>query len=188
MLKPTDLKGFIYNQRTLDSETGLCLSFCCKSSFSTPVHQFSLTSKEESSVNPTDPQAYKLSCLAVLEPEIEKLRQALKYAKEATDYLSLLFSLHDFAKAEMRLSDIFLRKAIKILDALVQLDKIKSSKPSLEKDFELYRHYLDTSRSGDSNSSDNRELHLFLGPVHSILQKFKIEMSKNARYFTLLLF
>lgn len=118
----------------------------------------------------------------MLEPEIEKLRNALRVFKEATEFVSNVFTQHDFAKADVRISDIYLRKIIKILDILVLLEKIKSSKPSLEKDFDLYRHYLDTSRAGDSNSPENRELHIFLGSVHSILQKFKMEVVKNARY------
>lgn len=148
---------------------------------STDSHPNSLL-QDETSVAPPDPHAYKLSCIAVLEPEIEKLRQALRVFKEATEFVSNVFNQHDFTKAEVRISDIYLRKIMKILDVLVLLDRIKSAKPSLEKDFDLYRHFLDTSKTGDSNSAENRELHLFLGPVHSIIQKFKMEMAKNARY------
>jgi hypothetical protein len=128
-----------------------------------------------------DIQAFKVSCVAIFEPEIAKLREALKFFKDASEYISTVFTRHEFAKPEARITDIYLRKILKILDCLVVLDKIKSSKKSLEKDFETFRHFLDTSRTGDSNSAENRELDLFLGPVHSIMQKFR-EVSKTPRY------
>lgn len=113
------------------------------------------------------------STVAVLEPEVKKMKELLYFQQEIIDFVADV--VDELGKKEM-MSETMLWYLVRIFDLLCMLDFLKNTKSSLNNDFSAYKRAAGFLRKNqgsaqDETSQENSTLYIFLANPNSITIK-----------------
>ena len=111
--------------------------------------------------------------LAVLEPEVERLKQFYHYSQTCVE--KFVSYIQYFLKE--RPSELAQWNMVKLLDTLTFMDVIKNMKSSLNNDFSLYKRTVGVVKKDTADPMMDQKIGLFLADQNAITRKLYATLS-----------
>ncbi|KAL6064809.1 Cytoplasmic FMR1-interacting protein [Balamuthia mandrillaris] len=126
----------------------------------------------------------------VLEPEINKLKDFMYFARDTTKLFcehvkALTTEVNPKKKKPKTYSELYIFALVRLLDLLTILDQLKDMKACLNNDFSFFKRalgYLRKTNTNDDQTQENHSFYLFLAHRNSITTTLQTEVQQIAGY------